>query len=62
MPIEEYCEKCGTKMVTVIESSNKDVINYRADCPFCHLGFSGVIFPNLPVPVIHLDGEDSSIL
>ena len=55
------CEKCGTKMLIRIEPSNKDVINYQADCPFCHLGFSGVIFPNLPAPVIRLQDEDSSI-
>jgi hypothetical protein len=58
--MNENCEKCGTQMNVIIESSNADVINYRADCPFCHLGFSGVIFPNLHAPVMRLEYGDSS--
>jgi hypothetical protein len=57
MPIEEYCEKCNTKMTIVIDSSSKDVINYHADCPLCHQGLSRVIFPNQIAPVICLDED-----
>lgn len=61
MSIEEYCEKCGTKMNIVIESIDSDVINYRADCPYCHLGFSAVIQRNQPAPMIRLENGDSPI-
>jgi hypothetical protein len=61
MLIEEYCEKCGTKMTVVIDSNSKDVIHYQADCPFCHRGFSAVIHPNQPAPVVRLKNEDSPI-
>jgi hypothetical protein len=60
MSIEELCTNCGNKMVVVLESNDKDAICYRADCRYCHRGFSAVVYPSLPAPVIRLEAEDSS--
>jgi hypothetical protein len=60
MSIKELCTNCGNEMVVVLESSDKDVICYRADCHYCHRGFSAVVYPNLPARVVRLEDEDSS--
>jgi hypothetical protein len=57
--MNEYCEKCGTKMVVTIVSSTPDLVEYRAKCPLCHTDFSAVLLPRQPAPV-EPKTEDSS--
>ncbi len=58
--MDENCGKCGNQLQIIIESSDQNVIHYRAKCPFCHTDFSGVMFRNLPAPVVRLEDGDSS--
>src|ERR1035438_7526605 len=60
MPIEEQCEKCGSKMTIIVKSSTPDLIQYQANCPTCHTNFDAVLLPRQPAPV-EPKNEDSSI-